>query len=491
MTEATHENVGWRAGSLLGIRRTDASTEVPSPRAPGTWWSPLRSSGARPLFIAGDAIAVLAVAAAVGQFWPYVVGLGLLAMLLFATGGLYRSRLTLSLLDDLPVLTGKFAIATVIVVVMSVVIAAQGYASAGAWQERLEAMALIGPVALYAAMVATRGAVYGAVRHLRRRDGIAHRALIIGTDQTARALVHALQEHPEHGLRPIGHLESEHPDYAQTDLPVMGEPAQLGRLLDATGASVVIVSFGLGPETTLLQVIRSAHRRHAEVFVVPRLHELHPAAADVEHVWGTPLVRLPRAAYRSPLWRLKRALDVAVSGVALVVLSPVLAACAVAVRLDGGPGVIFRQQRVGVDGRRFELLKFRSLRPASSEESATTWNIAHDDRLSGVGRFLRRTSLDELPQLWNILRGDMSLVGPRPERPHFVDQFAALYPSYGDRHRVPCGLTGWAQVNGLRGDTSIEHRARFDNFYVENWSLWFDVKIMIRTVGSVVTAKGG
>ena len=128
---------------------------------------------------------------------------------------------------------------------------------------------------------------------------------------------------------------------------------------------------------------------------------------------------------------------------------------------------------------------------ATEAEGATTWNIAHDDRLSRVGKFLRQTSLDELPQLYNILRGDMSLVGPRPERPHFVSQFRNAYPSYEARHRVPSGLTGWAQVHGLRGDTSIADRARFDNYYIENWSLWLDLKIVLRTVGSVVRGAGG
>jgi lipopolysaccharide/colanic/teichoic acid biosynthesis glycosyltransferase len=130
------------------------------------------------------------------------------------------------------------------------------------------------------------------------------------------------------------------------------------------------------------------------------------------------------------------------------------------------------------------------MRPASEAESATTWSIADDDRVSPLGRFIRATSIDELPQLWNILRGDMSVVGPRPERPHFVAEFDRLYPDYGARHRVPCGLTGWAQVNGLRGDTSIEDRARFDNYYVDNWSLWFDLTIILRTFSSVFAARG-
>jgi len=162
----------------------------------------------------------------------------------------------------------------------------------------------------------------------------------------------------------------------------------------------------------------------------------------------------------------------------------------VAVRIEGGRGIIFRQERIGRDGTRFMLLKFRSLRPVNEDESRTNWNISHDDRLGPVGRILRATSLDELPQLFNILRGDMSLVGPRPERPYFVEEFGRQYRGYDARHRVPSGLTGWAQIHGLRGDTSIDMRARMDNFYIENWSLWLDVKIMLRTFISVVRAPG-
>ena len=193
----------------------------------------------------------------------------------------------------------------------------------------------------------------------------------------------------------------------------------------------------------------------------------------------------------SPLWRVKRLIDIVGAGAGLLMTAPVPAACALVVRMEGGPGVLFRQNRVGLDGRPFTVLKFRALRPAGDAESATRWSIAYDDRLGPVGRFLRRTSLDELPQLWNILRGDMGLVGSRPERPHFVAEFTRTFPGYDSRHRVPVGLTGLAQVNGLRGDTSIEERARFDNLYIENWSLRQDVKIILRTVLAPLRRTGG
>jgi lipopolysaccharide/colanic/teichoic acid biosynthesis glycosyltransferase len=183
----------------------------------------------------------------------------------------------------------------------------------------------------------------------------------------------------------------------------------------------------------------------------------------------------------------KRVLDVTASAVALVMIAPVLAVVALMVRLDG-PGILFRQERIGRDGHPFHLLKFRSMRPLREGETAA-WAV-DADRYGRFGKFLRRYSLDELPQLVNVLMGDMSLVGPRPERPEYVALFGAQIFSYRHRHRVTVGLTGLAAVEGLRGDSSIDERARFDNWYIENWSLWLDMKILARTVVAVLKGSG-
>jgi len=192
----------------------------------------------------------------------------------------------------------------------------------------------------------------------------------------------------------------------------------------------------------------------------------------------------------------KRVFETALTVASLPLVLPLAAACAVAIAVDTPGPIVFTQQRTGRDGRRFSMYKFRTmirdaeaLKPSLRHLSVLPppdFKIPNDPRITRVGRFLRRTSLDELPQLINILRGDMSIVGPRPERPHFVDQFATLYPRYTARHRVPAGLTGWSQVHGLRGDTSIEERARFDNYYIENWTLWLDIRICLLTVGAVL-----
>jgi lipopolysaccharide/colanic/teichoic acid biosynthesis glycosyltransferase len=186
----------------------------------------------------------------------------------------------------------------------------------------------------------------------------------------------------------------------------------------------------------------------------------------------------------------KRVLDAVLSGSLLLLACPVLLVCAAVLRVMDGPGVLFRQERIGKDGRPFTLLKFRTHRPASAHEAATRWSVANEHEMSRFCQFLRRTSLDELPQLWNVCRGDMSLVGPRPERPYFVAKFSQTHPGYRERHRMPTGITGLAQIHGLRGDTSIEDRCRFDNAYIDNWSLWQDICILARTAVLFVRPTG-
>jgi exopolysaccharide biosynthesis polyprenyl glycosylphosphotransferase len=438
--------------------------------------------GVRPFLIGADVLAWLVAALVSGGLLGRDVVLLLLVIALYASAGLYRSRLSLSALDDLPSLTGRALAAAAVTTSVALLV-----------DPDLVDVGLLGTALLLAVLVVPLRAVsYAVVRAFRRRGWVAHPTLVLGAGKVGGQLATTLLEHQEFGLRPVGFLD-EDPllGPAERPVPLLGGQDQLASVIVEFSVQDVIVAYGSLPESEMVSIIRTCDRLQVEIFFVPRLFELHNTSRDMDQVWGVPLARLRRATFRSPSWRFKRVLDVAVSGAALTVLAPLMAAIALAVRLEGGPGVLFRQRRVGLDGRPFELMKFRSLRPVDEGESETRWNIAHDDRLGPVGRFLRATSLDELPQLWNILRGDMTLVGPRPERPHFVETFSQNFPRYTARHRVPAGLTGWAQVHGLRGDTSIEERARFDNYYIENWSVWADVKILLRTVLAVLRRTGG
>jgi exopolysaccharide biosynthesis polyprenyl glycosylphosphotransferase len=269
-----------------------------------------------------------------------------------------------------------------------------------------------------------------------------------------------------------------------------GRVSQVQEAIRAFGASVVLISDHGFPEDDLMVVVRDALKLGCDIFMVPRLHQMTRQPSFREMIGAVPVVRLDHDPCRRLTWRAKRILDVIAAAAALILLSPLFLVIAIAVHIDNGAGILFRQTRLGRNAKPFELLKFRSMRPVSEGESATKWSISGDKRVTAVGRILRRTSLDELPQLWNVLRGDMTIVGPRPERPFFVDKFAAEDPEYTMRHRVRVGLTGLAQVNGLRGDTSISERSRFDNYYIENWSLWLDIKVILRTVFEVVGGRG-
>ena len=440
----------------------------------------VRGLGVVHLLVAMDLVAWVAAVVLLGEF--HVGFFALLAgiLVLYAVGGHYAARLDLSVLDELPSLIGRALTAGAVVTSIRLVA-----------QEEVGTRILNVAAGTAALSVLGRAGTYTLVRSLRRSGVVAHPTLVIGAGQVGGWVVDVLQRQPEYGLRPVGFLDGDPLlGPSQRSLPVLGSSDELALVLKRHKIRNVVVAFTADRESHFVDILRTCDRFSCEIFYVPRLYELGAAGIDAEQIWSLPLVRLRRAAFRSFTWRLKRGFDVAVSATALLAFAPVMLALALAVRLRVGP-VLFRQVRVGLDGREFELLKFRTLTPVTEHESASHWNIASDARLTAVGRFLRRTSLDELPQLLNILRGDMSIVGPRPERPFFVRQFTDRFPRYMSRHRVPAGLTGWAQIHGLRGDTSIEDRARFDNYYIENWSLWLDIKIIIRTVAQVAKASGG
>ena len=333
-----------------------------------------------------------------------------------------------------------------------------------------------------------RGATYTASRRARRTEVVAEPTLIVGAGEVADQLAGILADHPEYGMRLLGSVDTD--GRSVGDVPMLGDPRDLGTLIETHGVRRVLIAFGVS-DHDLVATLRSAERTSAEFHVVPRLWEAGAVAgggSNVDDVWGIPILQLRRPMTRSRNRLVKRCFDVVAASLLLVVTSPLLLVLAVAVRLSGPGPILFRQKRVGLDGTPFEILKFRSMHEI--EDSDTRWTVDGDDGVTGVGKVLRATSLDELPQLWNVMRGEMSLVGPRPERPHFADSFAATIPRYDDRHRVRAGLTGLPQVSGLRGDTSIEDRVRMDNVYIDGWSLWNDCTIVLRTARCVLTGAG-
>lgn len=442
----------------------------------------------RPLLVLLDVLAVVVAAAPVlGTVDVSAVPVVAAAAAVFLTchsADLYRPRLVLSALEDLPRLLLAAGLGTLALVAAAPRIGVTGDPTWPVVPAFAASLALL--------LVALRAAAYATTHALRRRGRAGHPVVIVGGEPVGSALAATLLDQPHLGLRPVGIVERG-ASARRLPVPLLGGIDRLEQAMTDLGVHDVVFAFPEPPDAETVAVVRRCVERDHQVFVVPRFHELMGATGTrgTEVVQGVTLMRLRRWGHR-PLARWgKRALDVGLASVGLVLAAPVIAACALASRIETGPGVIFKQTRVGVGGEPFTLYKLRSLKPDDEAESATRWSIDGDERVGPVGRFLRRTSLDELPQLVNVLKGDMSLVGPRPERPYFVDTFSRAESRYADRHRVPTGLTGLAQVHRLRGDTSISERTRVDNFYIENWSLWSDVKILCRTLPVLVRAPRG
>jgi exopolysaccharide biosynthesis polyprenyl glycosylphosphotransferase len=419
----------------------------------------------------GDATGLGAAALMAGtpHFKPSILLFCGLAFLMLAGSGLQRVKINPKMSDDLPAVVGRLAIAAMAI---------------APFTDYPIRFFRLGPGTAIVLVLMGRGLAYGLIRWARANGLIFEPTLIVGAGKLGVRLANRMEEHPEYGLHPIGFLDSAGLQ-EQVPLPILGGLGDLTEVVQSRAVKRVVIAFGRMRSSDLVSVVRACDRLPVELHVMPRLYELGvaPAGIHTDEIWGIPLIRLRRSALRSAAWRVKRAFDLIVVSFLLLLIAPLFAGIAIAVRLSSPGPIFYRQLRKGQQGQVFSLLKFRTM--LENEDGDTTWSVADDERVTNMGRFLRRTSLDELPQLINVLRGEMSLVGPRPERPYFVDQYRVAVLHYDDRHRVPAGITGWAQVHGLRGDTSIQDRALFDNFYVENWSLWRDIVIVFRTLNQI------
>jgi Undecaprenyl-phosphate glucose phosphotransferase len=327
-----------------------------------------------------------------------------------------------------------------------------------------------------------------AVRELlerRWRAGIGlKRILIAGAGDLGRMVADRVLQHRELGYQVIGFVDDraggDHLGYR--GLPLLGTLTEVGEIAQRERIDHLYVALPLEEHSKLLDLIEITSREVIDVKVVPDLLQFIALRARLEDLDGLPIINVndvPLHGFNS--W-VKRAIDVAVSAVALLLLAVPLAIIAAVVRLTSPGAVFYRQERMGLDGRAFNVYKFRSMYEGAEDGTGPVWARDDDPRATAVGRWLRRFDLDELPQFWNVLKGDMSIVGPRPERPYFVEQFKHRIPQYMLRHKVKAGITGWAQVNGWRGNTSLEKRIEYDLYYIENWSVTLDLKIMWLTV---------
>jgi len=338
---------------------------------------------------------------------------------------------------------------------------------------------ILGPVLLFLA----RRVAWSAIRRLRRRGVDMRRILVAGVSPLAQRTAERLEAYRYLGFQVIGHLSEEDPPPPQAGgRPVLGGIGEAKAVAEREGAVEVYVALPAERREAQKRLLDDLADSSVDLRVVPDLLDHMRLNAGIEELEGLPVILLSQ----TPLlgWSRvgKRAMDAALAGLAVLVLSPVLLLVAALVKLSSPGPVFYKQERMGLDGVRFTMYKFRSMRQDAERETGAVWARPDDDRRTWLGAFLRRTSLDELPQLFNVIRGEMSLVGPRPERPVFVDQFRRKVPGYMLRHKMKSGMTGWAQVNGWRGDTSIEKRIECDLYYIEHWSLGLDLKILWLTI---------
>jgi len=357
------------------------------------------------------------------------------------------------------------------------------------YESRLALALFLGLNAL--GLMLVRRAIWQALKYLRRR-GLNHgRAVIVGTGRTGRLVARTIQENAWTGLEAVGFVDR--PGKIEPEiLPRLGEIHELDRVVAEHDVDHVFVALPLSRYGELPEVCKVLSNILVEVQLVPDLPQMAGMKLRMLEVDNVAFLGLRQSPHYGWPRLAKRAVDLALGGTALLMLAPLMAALALGVKLSSRGPVFYKQARMGLRGRSFNMLKFRTMPPDVERATGPVWATRDDRRCTPLGRFMRRWSLDELPQLWNVLAGDMSLVGPRPERGVFVEQFRRRIPDYTQRHQVQAGMTGWAQVHGWRGDTSLRHRTRCDLYYISHWSLWLDLKILWMTLcGGLRQRSGG
>jgi exopolysaccharide biosynthesis polyprenyl glycosylphosphotransferase len=325
--------------------------------------------------------------------------------------------------------------------------------------------------------------------NLRKRGIARDNLLIVGTGRIARDVTQHILNRPDLGYNIVGVVNSQiRPKGKMLGIPFLGLYDDIPRIIDAYQVEQVIIAIPDARRAEIVELVTLCQRGRVDIKVYPDLFAYMAGDLNVDDLAGTPLLTVRDISLRGWKLSVKRGLDLVGSTIGLIFLSPLMMLTALFIRLESPGAIFYTQERMGLDGRPFPMIKFRSMR-FDAEADGPGWTKENDPRVTRMGKFMRKTNWDEIPQLINVFLGHMSLVGPRPERPVWVQEFKQRIPRYMERHREKAGMTGWAQVNGLRGDTSIAERTSYDLWYVEHWSLWLDIKIIIRTVWQTITRQ--
>jgi Undecaprenyl-phosphate glucose phosphotransferase len=330
-------------------------------------------------------------------------------------------------------------------------------------------------------VLAARRLSWMSLRYLRSQGYNQTRAVIVGTGRVARKTARTLRRLSWLGIRNLGFVE-DHPSRWTGDLNVIGRTTDLPALIEKYKIEHVFICLPMSRYHEARRVFDVVSRTLVEVRLVTDIPSLAGLSLTTTNLDGLPVIGLRESPHFGLNVFVKRTMDVVISVVALALTAPLMALVALLIKLTSPGPVFYRQERCGLNGQAFQMLKFRSMRVNAEDGTGAVWACPDDPRRTRLGTFLRSTSLDELPQLINVLKGDMSLVGPRPERPVFIQRFSRTIPNYMVRHSVKSGITGWAQVHGWRGNTSLRKRVQFDLYYITHWNPWLDIRIMWMTL---------
>lgn len=409
------------------------------------------------------------------EFWPLPTVYSLVLLGVFFSQRMYQRRRPVSHLDEF------FKIIVYNLFAMLIAVAVLTLALPDFVYHR--ALLLIAVIVNIVLMTVLR-AIHAQVQWLAQARGIGDdRVLVIGTGEVGQMLMQKILQNRKLGYHVIGFVDSgKHVRLQKVmNVPILGTLVDIPAIIERYGIDEVVIGLPESSHQELVGIISLCEREKVGIRVFPDVFQIMASEVGIGDLGGLPLLTMRDVALQGWKLTLKRGMDVVLSAMALVVLSPFLLLAALLVKLDSPGPIFFIQERMGLDARPFKMIKFRSMR-MDAEMNGPGWTTPDDPRRTKLGSIMRRFNIDELPQLVNVLIGDMSLVGPRPERPVYVEQFRQSIPRYMDRHREKAGITGWAQVNGLRGDTSIIERTKYDLWYIENWSLMLDLTIMIRTI---------
>jgi exopolysaccharide biosynthesis polyprenyl glycosylphosphotransferase len=411
-------------------------------------------------------------------------------LLIFYFQGFYRTRLQRAKIDDFLAICLN-AILTIAIDVFGIMSYLYSYSQGPRPLFRVTFKISHGFLAVYFIVVIfmitfLRNQIYFSMKRRYARGLNLQNVLVVGAGEMGRAVAQKILVYKDLGFRLKGFLDDDRPVGDKVDVDgsaeVLGRLEDLGPILEKGDISEVFVALDLNNYGKILDTIKVTNRYVVNVRLIPDVFQLLTLKANIQDLDGFPVISIDDVALRGGKSVIKRVIDVIVSSLGLVILSPVFLLVAVLIKLTSRGPVFYRQERMGLDGRRFRMIKFRTMVCDAEEESGPVMSRAGDPRTTKVGRLLRKLSLDEFPQLINVLKGEMSLIGPRPERPEFVKEFAGQIPNYMLRHKVKCGITGWAQVHGLRQDTPIDKRIEYDFYYIQNWSLGLDLKIIWMTL---------